>query len=150
MPYWFDGNNLTGQSAEAAEADREPRRAFLQLLSGFARTGGGSFLVFFDGDENSRSMPPRGIRVRFSAPESADGLILRKLSESSNPREVIVVTNDRKLASSCRDGGSQTMTWSEFTRKRRRPTGGRGRNPDERVNIREWAEFFGLDPTDLK
>jgi len=150
MPYWFDGNNLTGQSAAAAEEDRTPRREFLQRLSRYVRSGGGRFLVYFDGDDPDRGIPPRGIRIRFSAPDSADDAIFRGLSGSSSPHEIIVVTNDRKLTGRCHDAGARTMTWGEFTKKRRAPfKGPRGRGGDDRVDVGEWVKFFGLDPSDL-
>lgn len=151
MPYWFDGNNLIGKSAAAAAADSAPQRAFLELLSQYSRSGGGRFLVFFDGDELERRMPPKGIRVRFSAPESADRAILNALSNASSPHEVIVVTNDRALSARCRDAGARTLTWGQFMQKRRPPLkASRDRSEADRVDVGEWAEFFGLDPTDLE
>jgi len=78
----FDGNNLIGQSADAARKDRNTRRAFLSRLSSYVTLRGGRFLVFFDGDDPDRSMPPRGIQLRYSAPESTDDAIVRLLSGS--------------------------------------------------------------------
>jgi predicted RNA-binding protein with PIN domain len=151
MPYWLDGNNLIGQSAAAAVEDGTPRRAFLQLLSRYARSGGGRFLVFFDGEDSDRSMPPPGIQIRFSAPESADEAILRGLSGSSQPHEIIVVTNDRNLMVRSHDAGARTMTWRDFTQKRPPPIKeSPSRDQDDRVDVSEWAEFFGLDPKNLK
>jgi hypothetical protein len=43
------------------------------------------------------------------------------------------------------------MSWTEFTNKRRPPSNKRGgRKSDEKVDVREWADFFGLDPKELK
>ena len=102
MPYWFDGNNLIGQSVEAARADRKTRQAFLSLLS--TRTFGrkNRFIVFFDGEDPDRSSPPHGINVRYSAPISSDDAILSGIRGSRSPSDIIVVTNDNALR---RDAG---------------------------------------------
>jgi len=36
MPYWFDGNNIIGQSTTATQQDPMRRRSFLAWLSGHA------------------------------------------------------------------------------------------------------------------
>jgi predicted RNA-binding protein with PIN domain len=151
MPYWFDGNNLIGRSAEAAKSDKGVRKAFLSTLSALHRSGGGRFLVYFDGDDPDRAANPPGVSVRFSAPNSADALILRRLREIQHPAEVVVVTNDRHLNTHCRNEGAKTMTWREFTEKMEsrsniRPGKVRQEKP---VDIEDWAEFFGLDKTKI-
>ena len=99
MPYWFDGNNLIGRSAAAAKSDAGTRRAFLSTLSSLHRSGGGRFLVYFDGDDPDRAAMPPGISVRYSAPYSADEAMARRLREIQHPAEIIIVTNDRQLMS---------------------------------------------------
>lgn len=152
MPYWFDGNNLIGQSAAAARQDPQTRKSFLALLSSYANTGGGRFLVFFDGDDSERAMPPRGVRVRYSAPLSTDDAILQAAEGSKCPAEVIVVTNDRGLAGRCRCTGAKAMDWREFTEKmavrsRRAPDAS---SKEDKVDVKEWSQYFGLDPDKLK
>ena len=151
MPYWFDGNNLIGLSAAAARQDRRTCRSFLELLSAYARTRRSRFTVFFDGDDSSRVMPPRGIRVRYSAPMSTDDAILHHARGSAAPGEIIVVTNDHALAGRCRNGGVKTMDWRQFTAKMNSSP----RNPqappskDEKIDIEEWSRYFGVDPSEL-
>jgi predicted RNA-binding protein with PIN domain len=151
MPYWFDGNNLIGLSAAAARQDRKTRRSFLELLSGYVQVRGGRFTAFFDGDGTNRIMPPRGVRVRYSAPLSTDDAILHQLKGSAAPEEIIVVTNDHALFGRCRDAGAKTMDWREFTARMNRSS----RNPashssrDEKVDVDEWSRFFGIDPEKL-
>jgi predicted RNA-binding protein with PIN domain len=152
MPYWFDGNNLIGQSAAAARQDPKTRKSFLALLSSYATTGGGRFLVFFDGDDSERAAPPRGVRVRYSAPLSTDDAILQAAEGSPSPAEVIVVTNDRGLAARCRGTGAKAIDWREFTgkmaaRSHRAPESS---SKEEKVDVREWSQYFGLDPDKLK
>ena len=114
MPYWFDGNNLIGQSAAAAAADPRPRREFLAALAAYRRAGGGRLLVFFDGDDPGRSDLPPGVAVRYAAPESADAAIARRLREAARPGEITVVTNDLELGARCRRAGASTLDWAAF------------------------------------
>ncbi len=147
MPYWFDGNNLIGQSSAAALSRPHTRRAFLLTLGGYRQTGGGRFLVYFDGDDTGRLTPPAGIRVRYSAPQSADDAIAGRLREIRRPAEVIVVSNDRELQSRCRMAGAKTLSWKQFTAKMQarstRQTAGNGPQEPE-VDVEEWMEYFGL------
>jgi predicted RNA-binding protein with PIN domain len=148
MPYWFDGNNLIGQSAAAAKADRQTRRAFLSTLSSYRRSRGGRFLVYFDGDDPDRGTAPPGVVVRFSAPESTDACILRRLAEIRHPSEVIVVTNDRELSVRCRDAGAVTLDWRQFASKMqsRPPAPSRTSNDSqERVDVDDWMRYFGIN-----
>jgi predicted RNA-binding protein with PIN domain len=150
MPYWFDGNNLIGQSAAAAKADRQTRRAFLSTLSSYHKSGGGKFLVYFDGDAPDASASPPGVPVRYSAPESTDAAILRRLREIQQPSEFIIVTNDRELMARCRDAGAVALDWRQFTSKMqsRPPAKPRKQNdPQERVDVEDWMRYFGLNKT---
>ena len=149
MPYWFDGNNLIGQSAAAAKADSGTRKKFLSALSSFHRSGGGRFTVYFDGDDPDRAALPPGVAVRYSAPQSTDDAILYRLREIRHPAEVIVVTNDRALMLHTRNQGAKAMTWREFT-LRMQSRSARGSSPTPReapVNVDEWIEYFGLNRT---
>jgi predicted RNA-binding protein with PIN domain len=150
MPYWFDGNNLIGQSAATAKADRQTRRAFLSTLSSHHKSGGGKFLVYFDGDDPSRTSAPSGVAVRYSAPESTDAAILRRLNEIQHPSEVIVVTNDRELMTRCRNAGAAALDWRQFNSKMQsRPILQPHKNNDlqEHVDVDDWLQYFGLDKT---
>jgi predicted RNA-binding protein with PIN domain len=152
MPYWFDGNNLIGQSAAVARQDPKTRRSFLGLVSNYATAGGGRFTVFFDGDDPGSSIPPRGVRVRYSAPFSTDDAILRQAEGARSPSEIIVVTNDHGLAARCRHAGAKTMDWRQFTGKMAARSHARLESApkDEKVNLDDWSRYFGLDPDTLK
>jgi predicted RNA-binding protein with PIN domain len=147
MPYWFDGNNLIGQSAAAARADSRARQAFLSALTSYHRSGGGKFLVYFDGDDPDRSASPPGVSVRYSAPLSTDEAILQRLRETRNASEIIVVTNDRELMLRCRTEGAAVLTWREFTAKMqsRRISRPNHTDPQEHVDVDEWIRYFGLE-----
>jgi predicted RNA-binding protein with PIN domain len=149
MPYWLDGNNLIGQPAHVAQKDRDTRRNFLALLSEYSLARRHQFTVFFDGDDCERTKPPRGVLVRYSAPLSSDAAILEKLRGVKAPADIIVATNDRELSSSCRNAGARTMDWAQFTSQMRTGAHSSGRKSksakEEKIQIDEWIEFFGLD-----
>ncbi len=149
MPYWFDGNNLIGQSSETARTDSRVRQSFLSVLSTYSQAGGGRFLVYFDGDDPNCSLPPRGVAVRYSAPLSADESIVRRLQEIRHPSEVIVVTNDRNLRVRCRNAKAKTMTWQEFAAKMktRSLSPKRQKEKETEVDVEDWLRYFGLDNT---
>jgi hypothetical protein len=151
MPYWFDGNNLIGKPAAGVRTDRETRRSFLSFLSERRHTHGGRLTVYFDGDDPDRSMPPAGIRIRYSAPISADDAIIRDISASRTPGEIIVVTNDVGLGARCRDSGAQAIKWVDFSGRSKSPSPrARGKDrTEEPVDVEEWARYFGLDDTNL-
>jgi hypothetical protein len=151
MPYWFDGNNLIGQSAAAAKEQPGIRRAFLSALSSYRTSRAGRFLVYFDGDDPGHSFSPPGIAVRYSAPLSSDEAILRRLNEIQYPAQIIVVTNDRELTSRCRNSRAATLNWREFdARMNARPDRRGGRSePKDPIDVEEWIRYFGLDKKDV-
>jgi predicted RNA-binding protein with PIN domain len=150
MPYWFDGNNLIGQSAALSKRDQSVRRAFLSTLSSYHKSRGGKFLVYFDGDDPENSVSPTGVGIRYSAPLSTDEAILRRLHEIQHPSEIIVVTNDRDLKSRCRNAGATTLSWNEFDSRMKLPSRLRRENDrEDRINIEDWIKYFGLDKTKI-
>ena len=153
MPYWFDGNNLIGQPAARVRMEPETRRRFLRFLSDCSRSRGGRFLVFFDGDDPDRQAPPAGVRVRHSAPLSTDDAIVRELAGCRVPSEVIVVTNDHRLAARCHDSGAKTIGWQEFAARMNSgaPASSGSAGPQSQpVNVDEWVRYFGLDKDSLE
>jgi predicted RNA-binding protein with PIN domain len=153
MPYWFDGNNLIGQSVADAGRDRATRRAFLEHLSRFSSLRGGRFVVFFDGDDPDRAAPPGRLQVRYSAPLSTDDAILKRLDEGRTPSEVIVVTNDRSFASRCRERGAKSIDWKEFnSRMRTNPVGAAdpAKQEEDNTTLDEWIRYFGIDDKTLR
>jgi len=150
MPYWFDGNNLIGQSAATVRADPRICRAFLTTLARYRKMRGGQFLVYFDGDDPGPGMMVPGIAVRYSAPLSADRAIVQRLQEIRTPSEVIVVTNDRELSRRSRQTGASTLDWTQFVAKMnsRFASQNSPEKPQEKVDVDEWLRFFGIENTD--
>jgi len=151
MPYWLDGNNLIGQPAAVSSSRPQLQRAFLSALSEYHKSGGGRFLVYFDGDDPNRVIPPPGIRVRYSAPLSADDAIIQSLQGIHRPGEVIVVSNDRALQSRCRTAGATVLDWRQFASKmesrKTLSTGKTEKHPP--VDVEDWMDYFGLDKSKM-
>ncbi|MDR1728096.1 MAG: NYN domain-containing protein [Acidobacteriota bacterium] len=158
MTYWFDGNNLIGLSAAAARRDRRTRVEFLAALGARRKSGGGRMVVWFDGDDPADASPPPGVAVRYSAPESADAAICRRLREIERPGEVTVVTGDRELAARCRAAGASTMDWGRFAAKvLSRPAAAprvraihlvhpeKSPAPGDAIDVDGWMRYFGMD-----
>jgi len=147
MPYWFDGNNLIGQSAALSSSRPHLRQKFLSTLGAYYRAGGGRFLVYFDGDDTTKTMPPAGIRIRYSAPLSADEAIIRRLREIRHPQEVIVVSNDRELQNRCRNSQAKVLDWHQFTSRMRSRNVRQSRqgDPEEAVDVEDWMRYFGVE-----
>ena len=152
MPYWFDGNNLIGQSAAIAAANPQARKAFLSTLCDVHKSGGGRFIVYFDGDDPGDAPSLTGVAVRFSAPLSADEAICRRLRESQNPSEIIIVTNDQALALRCRNADASVVNWQSFESKMRNRKVQRSakNNSGESIDVDEWARYFGLKKCELE
>ena len=88
--------------------------------------------------------------MRYSAPESADAAIVRRLKEIQNPSEVIVVTNDLELNRRCRNAGASAMSWPQFDSKMQSRSASRQRtqkHSQEDVDVEEWMRYFGLENT---
>lgn len=145
MPYWFDGNNLIGLSAAAAGQQPNLLRAFLSTLAGYHRSGGGRFLVYFDGDDPGRSIPSTGVRVRYAAPLSADDAIIERLRAVPYPAEVIVVTNDLQLQSRCRSAGAKVLDWRQFNAKMQSRNKRSGADSSQEIDVQEWMDYFGME-----
>jgi predicted RNA-binding protein with PIN domain len=70
-----------------------------------------SVTIVFDGREDVVSLDfPSDVRVIFSKGESADDAIKRIVQESSSPRDIVLVTEDRALGYFCRSFGAEI--WS--------------------------------------
>ena len=155
VPYWIDGNNVAAISSADKERGREKRRALLEHLSILRGSRGGRFVVYFDGDDADRRIPPSGVQVRYAAPRSADAAIVDHLRAAAKPREVTVVTNDHELANRCRHAGARTMRWGEFAERSQRPVtttrptkGGAAEEPP--VKLADWKGYLGLTDSDLE
>jgi predicted RNA-binding protein with PIN domain len=140
MPYFLDGNNLIGLARRSSRPGEDDRAALLSELSARLRSTRATVRVFFDGEGRAASY---GSLTVSGAGGSADDAIVRDLSKTSDPGQVIVVTADRELGRRVRDAGGKTMAPQDFW-KRMAPPENTGAK-ETRVDVDEWLDYFA-DP----
>jgi predicted RNA-binding protein with PIN domain len=76
--------------------------------------------IVFDGKENYHLDSPgdkQQVKIIFSCQETADEVIKRIVSKSANPKQTVVVTNDRSIAYFIRSLGTKVISVSDFLNK---------------------------------
>jgi hypothetical protein len=143
VPYAVDGSNLGGVVGGRGGARDREATAILP----WSRSRGRVVLVF-DGSPDPRIARAYGpLEVIFAASRSADAKILELIHES--PRDWWVVTDDRALATACRDHGARHLTVGELIGR----LGGRESStapgkPTGPVDVEAWEEYFRLHRDD--
>ncbi|NOY57791.1 MAG: hypothetical protein GXO75_02505 [Calditrichaeota bacterium] len=107
--------------------------------------------IVFDGQDVKllgKRPRPSGIRVLFSrAPQKADPLILKRINQSTQKSNIILVTSDRPLALSARAHGCQIQSVEDFRFKISKREKQDNRNKyDQKMSkaeMEEWLELFG-------
>lgn len=99
-----------------------------------------SVTVVFDGSEEVCGLPvPGEVRIYFSRGESADELIKRLLDEAANPRETVLVSDDRDLQYYARGCAAEVWSVERFVAQGRKATapaqrpGASGSQPEGKV-----------------
>ncbi len=152
----FDGYNLIGKAGalglSLSQEDKEER--LLRLLSAYRarRRSRQRYLVVFDGDYGRLARGPRkttrgGIAVEWAVGESADGLIVRRVRSSANPRQIEVVTSDVEVLKQTRLSRARGVRSEVFLSELKRVM---EESPElekpERASaqeVAEWLELFG-------
>ncbi len=100
-----------------------------------------------------------GIRVHYAGGGvSADAAIERLVNDSSHPRRLTVVSNDRAVQRSAKRRGAGVLRADDFLRqlaldfqrapRGRRAVSRRDLGPLSQAQVEAWLRYFGLDPTD--
>ncbi len=114
----IDGYNALHSTRRWEDLSREAQRErFLRYLEESRPTGSerNTVTVVFDG----YAAALKGIRLAlvqlvFSCDRDADTVIKERVSELANPRDAVVVTNDRGIHAAVRGAGAQVMSCEEF------------------------------------
>jgi len=141
MPYFLDGNNLIGRARGRSRPSEEDRKALLSELCDRLRRTRASATVFFDGAMPIGATALGSLSIRSAGGDSADEVILREISRSPRPGEIVLVTADRALSRRAREAGSRTLSPEEFWR-RFGAGAGRAAQTSEAVDIQEWMRYF--------
>jgi len=119
LHFIVDGYNLINKIAEIKNLSLSDKRSYLVfLLEDFRRTTSlnNKISVVFDGREDviSSEVLSRRIEVMFSKGESADLLIKKLVKNSPNPRNILVITEDKAIINYVRSRGANSEKSSEF------------------------------------
>lgn len=149
MPILIDGHNLIGRLPTLSLQDPDDEEKLVGLLRSFhARTGKAITVVFDPGRTSALTKVRRlgGIEVVF-APHgsSADAVIARRVRRSQNPRTWLVVTSDRKLASTVARLGARVQSADAFASSMPRPAEGSPEwkdAPPSPEEVEAWLALF--------
>lgn len=116
--YVLDGYNVIW-STEIFGSGRlqDQRDRFLRFLEEQRPAGSdrNRITVVFDGKRDVESPPWRGrVRVIFSHDSDADAVIKLLVDENPNPRDIVVVTDDRNIQKWVRSARAKILSCSEF------------------------------------
>lgn len=118
LQYIIDGYNVVKQvsflSGRKLSSGREGLVRFIERYSpqGSKRN---EVTIVFDGKAEVVSPKMKtDIRVIFSKSESADDVIKRMIEKASNPRQYVVVSDDKAVAFYCRSIGAKWLEVKDF------------------------------------
>ena len=108
---------------------------------------------------DARSAPRGAVRIAYAGGgASADAAIERLLQESTHPRRITVVSNDRQVQRAARRRGAKVLRSDDFLRQlatdaARAPSGRRAAprrdpGPLSSRQVDAWLRYFGIDPTE--
>jgi predicted RNA-binding protein with PIN domain len=161
MLYLIDGYNLLHAMGllgkrVGPQGLAKARLALLGLLSGAMGKDAGSVTVVFDAAGAPPGTPDhqeyQGIRVRFAIDQDqADDLIESTILESSAPRQLTVVSDDRRIRNAARKRKCHSIGCLDFldelTRHRRRGRSPRETQPEKKAANKQdldfWLQEFG-------
>ena len=116
--YLIDGYNVLNKNAALADQTKEDGRTVLIRLIESEQPQGSlnnRVTVVFDGHRGPWVAPEGGtVKILFSGDASADDKIKQLVDESSLPRSLIVVTDDRAIQYFVKSLGAQVMAADVF------------------------------------
>ena len=156
MRYLVDGNNLIGHERGLSLADEDSRDILVRALCSLSRRSGRAITIVFDGSPGHGAARSDLGKVKIlyagagRSSMSADDRILRMLDGEGRPSEVTVVTSDQSLGNRARARGAATLPCHRFRPLLRDTAAADARGPEKptHVDVREWAEYFGLQDTE--
>ncbi|MEE9295170.1 MAG: NYN domain-containing protein [Phycisphaerae bacterium] len=102
----IDGNNLLYAMHEHAPVPHVGRETLFRAVDRWARTHQNKVTLVFDGPKPrtglAQQMTSSRVNVQFSAPETADDVIIRKIKKASHPTTIRVVTSDSVISHAAR------------------------------------------------
>lgn len=130
LHYILDGYNIIRQAEHLfGGAFKDSREQLVNFINEKKPCGSDNnrITVVFDGRPGLLRLQDKGaVEAIFSQDESADERIKRLVEASRNPKQVVVVSDDRDIQFSIKGAGARAMSVAEFLEKSaRRPRGTR-------------------------
>ena len=156
MRYLIDGNNLIGHERGLSLADDDSRAVLVRALCALARRTRKGVTVVFDGPapHGGGRSDLGGVKVLYAgsgrSSMTADERILRMVEGEGRPSDVTVVTSDQGLANRARALGAPTLPCHRFRPLLRETANAEMAGPEKptHVDVRDWAEYFGIEDPD--
>jgi len=99
--------------------------------------------IIFDSRDGGGSRTQKGaIEIVYTAGESADDWIIQAVRKASNPRIVVVVTNDQAIRRLIRGTGAKWIPTEEFLRKPSAPSHRSNTEDENSARAEEITEEF--------
>lgn len=124
LQYIIDGYNAIYKITSLKDRHlQDAREGLVRLIIDNSLCGSpkNKVLVVFDGKDQIFYAPdsniPKGfdIKIIFTHDETADDKIKRLVDESSNPKQIVVVTDDRDILYYCRAAGARIISVKEWS-----------------------------------
>jgi hypothetical protein len=158
----IDGNNLLFALRDHAPLPPMGRETLAKLLDAWSRKSDVQVTLVFDGASPGegmiRQMATSRVRVRFSAPRSADDVIADLLRSSPDPDHVRLVSGDSALRQEalqrrCRHCDSVAFVRELCARPGAPPAAGGNAKPEKPAapsgeDVDYWVRQFGSDTRD--
>ncbi len=158
----IDGNNLLHAMHEHAPIPHVGRETLVKIVERWARCTDDEVTIVFDGPT-----PPEGlavqmtsgrVAVRFSAPHTADDIIVAEIHSALHPADLRIVTSDKSIRREARHRRSHDTDSTSFVREVfqkpdnaqeppivESPTSEKPETPSRKESD-EWMKTFGYDP----
>ncbi|MBI4982952.1 MAG: NYN domain-containing protein [Candidatus Omnitrophica bacterium] len=121
LQFVIDGYNIIKHaqfSRFSRKNIKDQRFALLELIKSHKLTGSqkNKVLVVFDGfpDASARSLREDSFEVIFSCDDSADKKIMQMVESSQNPKNIVVVSDDREIKFFVKSCGAAALGIEEF------------------------------------
>lgn len=154
----IDGNNLLYAMHAHAPIPSVGRETLVRVVERWARQGQDDVTVVFDGPVPhgglGEQMLSNRIEVRFSAPQTADDVIVAMVGQAKRPDTLRIVTGDKAIRREarmrrCQHTNAVAFVAELFTSKKgHRPAADAPREKPTDVSpeeAQEWVDLFGLD-----
>lgn len=141
LHFIIDGYNLIRQTRVLDRIKLEDSRAALVRFLNVYKPQGSSnnhVTIVFDGKEvGFFSRAVSNIEIIFTRNESADEKIKKLVEKSKNPKNVVVVTNDREVQFAVRQLGARVKKVEDFLKKFIEPKGAKreARQIDDKIDL---------------